>query len=113
MDKEQLEKLTINYQRIQSQLQALAMQKEQFTMQKEEYAEALEQVEKATGKVYSAKGGTIVETTKEEAAKNIKEKQETTSLRLSIVTKQYDEAAKREKSMRDEINTILKDQQQK
>jgi chaperonin cofactor prefoldin len=112
MDKEQLEKLTIDYQKLQSQLQALAMQKEQFLLQKEEFKEAAEQIEKATGKVYSAKGGAIIETTKEEATKNIKERQESADMRLGIVTKQYDEAIKKEKTLREEINSIIKTQQQ-
>ena len=113
MDKEELEKLTINYQKLQSQLQALSMQKEQFLLQKQEFQEALAEIEKATGKIYSARGGAIVETVKEEAIKQIKEKQDSAELRLSIITKQYEETSKKEKTLREEINTILKGTQQK
>jgi prefoldin beta subunit len=108
MDRDELEKITINYQKLQSQLQTLSMQKEQFLMQKQEYQDALAEVGKAAGKVYSARGGAIVETTKEEAIKHITEKQDSINLRLSIITKQYEEASKKEKSMREEINAVLK-----
>ena len=52
MDRDQIEKLTKDYQTLQDQLQSVAMQKEQFTEMKEEFKEAMAEVEKATGKMY-------------------------------------------------------------
>jgi prefoldin beta subunit len=111
MERQELEKLTREYQMVQEQLQSLAMQREQFASQKEEQKEAMEQVEKATGKVFLAIGGAIVETTKAEALKNLKERQDSTELRLSLVGKQHDEFAKKERSMRDEITKALQGMQ--
>ena len=108
MEKEELEKLTITYQKLHGQLQSLALQKEQFRMQKEELAEALAEVERSKGKVYVAKGGILAESAKDEAVKSIKEKQDSAELRLGIVTKQYDELAKKEKELRTKISEALK-----
>lgn len=108
MERQELEKLTRNYQMIQEQLQSLSVQKEQFAAQKEEHKEALAEIEKNEGKVYLSIGGAIVETPKEEAVKRIKSAQESIEMRIGLVTKQYDEATKKEKSMRDEITAALK-----
>ncbi|MCL4389651.1 MAG: prefoldin subunit [Candidatus Marsarchaeota archaeon] len=108
MSKEQLEKLTSEYQILQEQLQSLAIQKAQFSEQNEELKEALAEVDKATGKIYSTIGGVMIETSKTEATKVIKEKMDTVQLRLSLLTKQYDEAAKKEKTLRSEIEAIIK-----
>ncbi len=102
-----MEKLTRDYQMIQEQLQGLAMQKEQFNMQKIEQKEALSEIEKATGKIFIALGGVLVETSKEEAIAKLKERQESTDMRLSIIGRQHEEAVKKEKSMRDEITKAL------
>ena len=110
MDQDQVEKLSIAYQKLQGQLQTLSMQKEQFNIQKEELKEAHAEVEKARGKVYVTIGGIIVETAKEEAIKNIADKQELLSLRLNIVTKQHEETARKEKELREQISAMLKEQ---
>ena len=108
MDQDQIEKLTKDYQIIQDQLQSVAIQKEQFTAMKEEFKEAMAEVEKAAGKIYSSVGGILVEVQKDQAVKDIKEKQESTEMRLSIVTKQYDDLMKKEQSFRAEITDALK-----
>jgi prefoldin beta subunit len=109
MEREQLEKLTREYQMLQEQLQSLAVQKEQFKGQKEEYKEALEEVEKAKGKIYLAIGGIMVDIDKETATKNIKEKEESAIMRLGIIEKQFEDLSKREQSLRSEITNALKD----
>ncbi len=109
MEKEQLEKVTRDYQMLQEQLQALAMQKEQFKEQKAEFGEALEEVEKAKGKIYLAVGGIMVDVDKATATKSLKEKQESTTMRLSITEKQFDEATKKEQALRAEITAALKE----
>lgn len=109
MERDQIEKMTREYQLLQEQLQALALQKEQFSEQKEEYKEALEEIEKAKGKIYIALGGVIVDVDKETALKNVKEKHESSEMRLSIVSKQYEDLAKKEQTLRTEITTALKD----
>lgn len=112
MERDQLEKLTREYQLLQEQLQSLAMQREQFREQKEETKLALEEVEKAKGKVFLAIGGVMVDTDKETAVKNLKEKMESNAMRLSIIEKQFNDSSKKEQSMRAEITTALKDLKQ-
>ncbi len=108
MTKEQLEKLTVEYQALQEQLQGLSIQKAQFGEQNEEFKEALAEIEKATGKIFSTIGGVMIETSKEDAIKSVKEKKDSVELRLSIINKQYDEASKKEKSLRETIEEMLK-----
>lgn len=107
MEKEQLEKLTKDYQGIQMQVQSLALQKAQFSQQKEEYTEAQTELQVAAGKVYTEIGGLLVETTKDTALKNLKEKLESIDMRLTIVSKQYDEVMKKEQTMRNTLTSEL------
>lgn len=112
MDRDEIEKMTRDYQVMQEQLQSLAIQKEQFSSQKEELKDALAELEKAAGKIYVAIGGVMVEQKKDDAVKDVKERQETLDMRLSIITKQLDDLSKKEKSLREEITTVLKDMKQ-
>ncbi len=108
MAKDDVEKLTADYQALQEQLQSLALQKAQFAEQREELKGAMEELDKAKGKVYSTIGGVMIETAKEEAVKSVKERQESNEMRLSIVTKQYDEAVRKEKALREQIEGMIK-----
>ncbi|MCL5092946.1 MAG: prefoldin subunit [Candidatus Marsarchaeota archaeon] len=113
MERDQLEKLTMNYQKMQEQLQNIAMQKQQYEAQKQEYKQAEEEIGKASGKVYSTIGGVIIETTKEEALSTIKEKKEFVEMRLNLISKQGDELSKKEAEMRAQINEAIKGFQEK
>ncbi len=108
MEQNQIDKLTVEYQKLQEQLQALALQREQFNAQKEEYKRAEEEVAKATGRVYTAIGGAIIETSKDECLRSVKERQEFVEMRLSIVGKQSDELSKKEQELRKQITDALK-----
>ena len=112
MDRDQIEKLTKEYQMLQDQLQSAAMQKEQFTEMKEEFKEAMAEIEKAAGKIYLSVGGVIIEVPKDRAVKDMKDKQESADMRLGIVSKQYEDLSKREQSLRADITTALKDLKQ-
>ena len=94
---------------LQEQLQSLAMQKEQFKEQKAEFAEALEELDKAKGRIYLAIGGIMVDVDKATATKNVKEKQESATMRLGITEKQFDELSKKEQALRTEITAALKE----
>jgi chaperonin cofactor prefoldin len=109
MEREEIEKLSREYSIIQEQLQSMAMQREQFNERKEEYKEAFKEIEASTGKVYLAVGGAIVEVQKDYALKNIKEKEEVSDMRMSIVKKQYDDLVKKEQALRTEINSAIKE----
>jgi prefoldin beta subunit len=109
MEKDQIERMTREYNMLQEQLQALAIQKEQFSEKTEEYDEALKEIQKATGKIYLAVGGAIIEVDKQYATKGIEEKKEVASMRIGIVKKQYDDLSKKEQTLRAEINSALKE----
>jgi prefoldin beta subunit len=109
VEKDQLEKATREYQMLQEQMQALAMQKEQFKEQKAEFAEALTELEKAKGKIYLAIGGVMVDVDKATAIKNVKEKEESAVMRLSITEKQFEEVSKKEQALRADITAALKE----
>lgn len=109
MEREQIEKMTREYNVLQEQIQSLALQREQFAERKEEYKEALIEVEKSSGKLYLAVGGVIVEVDKAYATKSMKEKEEIADMRMSIIKKQHDELSKKEQALRTELNSALKD----
>ncbi len=113
MEREEIEKLTKEYQTVQAQLQSIAMQRAQFKQQIDEYKEASKYLETARGKVYTEIGGLVVEATKEEAAKSLSERTESAEMRLSIVEKQYGELSKREETLRTKLTTGLNDMQKK
>ena len=108
MEKEEVEKLTKEYQNIQMQIQNLTFQKMQFNQQKEEYKEAEKELQVSSGRVYSEIGGLIVETTKEKALKDLGDKMESVEMRLNIILKQYNEVNKREQSIRQTLTEEFK-----
>ncbi len=110
MEENKIEKMTTEYQKVQEQLQSLSMQNEQFEAQKDEYTQAKEQLEKATGKIYSSIGGVIIESNKEDALKDLAEKNELVEMRLNILKKQIDDTKKKEQELREQITEAIKDQ---
>lgn len=107
MEEKTLEKLTMEYQKVEEQLQALTMQMEQFTAQKDEFGHAKEQVEASSGKIFSSVGGALVECTKDAALEDIKEKQELTEMRLTILKKQIEEFKKKEIELREKVTSLV------
>ncbi|MEM3227440.1 MAG: prefoldin subunit [Candidatus Micrarchaeaceae archaeon] len=108
---DEIENLTIEYQKANNRLQALALQKAQLSAEKEEYKKALEEVEKTQGKVYTTKGNILIEVSKEESIKAIKDEQDSIDLKLSIIEKQYSETEKRNKELLEKINSLIKKDQ--
>jgi prefoldin beta subunit len=113
MEREELEKMTKEYQTVQAQLQSIAMQRVQFKQQIEEYKEAAKYLETAKGKVYTEIGGLIVEATKEEASKSLSDRMESAEMRLSIVERQYNELSKKEETLRTQLTTSFGGMQKK
>jgi len=107
MERKELEKITREYQMLQEQLQSLAVQREQFREQKEELKLALDELEKAKGKIFLSVGGIMVDVDKDTAMKNVKERQESNAMRLTIVERQFDDASKKEKALREDITAEI------
>ncbi len=105
------EKLVRDYQMIQEQLRAATIQLDQLQAQKAELARAKDEITAASGKVYITVGGVIVETTKDKALSDIKEKTELTEVRITSFTKQYNEFKSKEKQLGDKITQMYKQSQ--
>ena len=106
-----IEKMVKDYQIIQEQLRVYAIQLDQLKNQKAELERADEEVGKSTGKVYISIGSVIVETTKEKATTDIKERSSLTDARIQSVNKQYTELRNREKQLNEQITQLYKQSQ--
>lgn len=80
-------------------------------MQKSELARAKEEVDGANGKVYITVGGVIVETNKDKALADIKEKTELSDVRINSLTKQLNELKAKEKQLGEKITAMYKQSQ--
>ncbi len=107
MEQEELNNMANEYQVVQEQLQSVSIQREQFKMRQIEYKEALEEAEKASGSIYKSVGGFFIEVSKDEAVKDIKDKQEFTEMRLKSVEKQYADLSTKEKDMRTKLSSAI------
>jgi prefoldin beta subunit len=108
---EEAEQAVRDYQMVQEQMRAAAMQLNQFQSQKAELEKARAEVDAATGKVYVTMGGVIVETSKEKALKDIKERSELADVRIGSLTKQYNELKSKEKQLGDKLTQLYKQSQ--
>ncbi len=107
MEDEQIEEKIKEYEELQIAIQNLTVQKLQFEQQKEEYKNAEKSLQEATGKIYVEIGGFIVESSKEEAMASLKEKLDSSEIRLSITAKQLDDTKKKEESLREALNAEM------
>src|SRR5271157_3758187 len=103
-----IEKMVKDYQILQEQLRMYAIQLDQLKNQKSELERAGEEVDKSTGKVYISVGGVIVETTKDKATTDIKERSELSDTRIQSITKQYNDLKSKEKQLNERITQIYK-----
>ena len=108
---QEVEKMLKDYQQVQEQLRLFAIQLEQLKAQKAEFERANEEVGKATGRVYMSVGGVIVETTKQKALDDLKDRSELSETRIQSITKQYDQLRSREKQLNEQITAIYKSSQ--
>lgn len=102
------EKIVGDYQMVQEQLRAAAMQLEQLQVQKAELSRAKEEVEGASGRVYITVGGVIVETNKDKALADIKEKSELAEVRITSMAKQFNEFKAKEKQLGEKLTQMYK-----
>ncbi len=105
---QELEKLVRDYQIIQEQLRTAALQLDQLQNQKADMERAKEEIEKSAGKVYMTIGNVIVETQKERALSELKEKAELTEARILSANKQYTDLKNKEKQTGDRITQLYK-----
>jgi prefoldin beta subunit len=108
---EEAEQAVRDYQMVQEQMRAAAVQLNQFQGQKAELEKARGEVAASTGKVYVTMGGVIVETSKEKALSDIKERFELAEVRIGSLTKQYGELKAKEKQLGDRLTQMYKQAQ--
>jgi prefoldin beta subunit len=100
------EKTVRDYQNVQEQLRAVTLQLDQLHAQKAELEKAKEEVSAASGRVYITVGGVIVETNKDKALSDIKEKSELTEVRITSMSKQLNELKAKEKQLSEKITRM-------
>ncbi len=105
------EKVIRDYQMVQEQLRGAAIQLDQLQAQKAELGRAKDEVSGSAGKVYLALGTVMVETTKEKALADIKDRSELADVRINSLTKQLSELKAKEKQLGDRINQMYKQSQ--
>ena len=112
-NEQDMEKMVRDYQVLQEQLRVYAIQLEQLKAQKLELERASEEVGKSSGKVYISVGGVIVETTKDKAVVDLKDRTELSDTRIASVTKQFGDLRSKEKQLSERITEIYKSAQGK
>ncbi|MGC8662302.1 MAG: prefoldin subunit [Candidatus Micrarchaeia archaeon] len=103
-----LENIVKEYQLIGEQIRAYSIQLQDFQLQKTEAEAAREEVSKANGKVYFTIGGVIVETDKEKAITNLKEKSESLGLKIQMLNKQLTTLKSKEKALNEKLSSFKK-----
>lgn len=87
-DEEELNKSLIEYENMEKQLEVLLIQKHQLQIQSNEIRHAVEELKKATGEVYRSVGSIMFHTTKDDAEKDLKERNELLEVKLNSISKQ-------------------------
>lgn len=101
MKKETEEKIN-QLQNIEQNINTLIAQKQQFQSQNLEIENALSQIEK-TDRVFRIIGNIMVESTKEEAKKDLDEKKEVLQLRLKTIEKQEEKLRQKATELQQEV----------
>ena len=96
---------------LQEQMRSATLQLDQLQIQKAELEKAKDEVGGASGKVYITVGSVIVETNKDKALSDIKEKAELTEVRIGSLTKQLNDLKTKEKTLGEKITQLYKQSQ--
>lgn len=98
-----LEDKVNEFQVLQGQLQMIMSQRQQSRAQNDELNDALKKLENVTGKIYRFSGTLYLESTKEDAKKDIEEKLELIQVRDTAFSKQEDRLKKRLEELKNDI----------
>lgn len=105
----QLQDKLAQFQTLQNQLQMITVQKQQFFLQSAETDNALKALAEAgEGKIYRAAGPLLIETTKPESEKNLKEEKELSETRVKVLEKQEKKLSEKLEELRTEIQGMMK-----
>jgi prefoldin beta subunit len=85
---DELSQKLIDYENMEKQLEVVLIQKHQLQIQLNEIKHALEELKKAKGEVYRSVGSIVIGTTRDEAEKDLKEREELINVKLNAMAKQ-------------------------
>jgi prefoldin beta subunit len=91
------------YQQVRESLEAVALEASAINQSLAEYELALKEAQKSSGKLYKLVGSLLIEVSKEEAEKEIKEKQEELRLRLEMLKKKNEKLIQMENELREKL----------
>jgi prefoldin beta subunit len=106
----QLQDKLAQFQNLQQQLQMLSMQKQQMVLQNGEIENAQKELEgaKSDGKVYRIVGPILVESSKADMTKKLKDDFDLNKTRVDVLEKQEKKFAEKLNEMRSELQTMIK-----
>ena len=96
----------MEYENLEKQLEVVLIQKHQLQLQQNEIKHATEGLKKAKGEVYHSIGSLMLQSNKEEAEKDLKERSELIEVKLNALSKQ-------EGKLRDSVTDAQKSLQEK
>lgn len=112
MDEEipkQLQDKLAQFQTLQQQLQMISMQKQQMVLQNAEIENAQKELEEfKEGKVYRIVGPLLVETSKGDSEKKLKDDQDLNKTRIGVLERQEKKLAEKLNEMRTELQSMIK-----
>jgi prefoldin beta subunit len=105
----QIQNQIAQLQQLQQQIQAIAMQKSQIEAMQKESKMALEELEKLADDavVYRTVGELVIKTEKGESIVNLKDREETLSLRLQSIARQEERLTTRFKQLQEQIQQAM------
>ncbi len=108
------QKILIEIQAFQQQMQTILIQKETLNLQNAEIDKALEELKKVKNEdVYKAVGPILVKGEKGELEKELNEKKETIELRLKSLKRQEERIKEKLKESQEKLEEIIKKQKAK
>jgi len=88
MKKESVDEEILNYENLEKQLEVILIQKHQLQLQLNEIKHAQDELKRAKGEVYRAVGSIMLLSTKDEAEKELKDRQELVEVKVGALGKQ-------------------------
>ncbi len=105
----ELQRQLTEFQELQRQAQAMAMQRQQMILQIEEIRAAEAELGKSKKGIYRVLGPLLIESSKDDAAADLKGKKELYEMRISVLEKQEKKVAPRLDELRKTLETALRE----
>lgn len=109
---DEIQKNLAEFQELQRQAQVMAAQRQQLSMQLEEIRMAEDGLAKADKDIYRAIGPLLIETTKADAASDLKEKKELFDVRIGVLSKQEEKLRPRMEELRALLEKAIQESRQ-